>query len=183
MPFSSANLLLGITGSLGSLAVPSILVACNDYFKEIKVVMTPSSCNFIPPSTIRYLCKDVYTESEKDVSHVALARWADYVVILPATANTIGQAACGLAENLLTQVILAHTKGSYFFPNMNLQMWQKAVVQRNIQTLTEDGHHVYPPNIQECFEQASQSIQKNIIIPSAAQVLEFLLSTTTKGLS
>lgn len=172
--FSSHRLLVGITGSLGILATPSLLTALGTIFGDVRVIMTPAACTFIPAKTMQHLCRKVYTDEDSGVSHIELARWADHFIVLPTTANTLGQVAQGLAENLLTQTILAY-KGVVFFPNMNQMMWEKRVVQRNIELIQEDGHEVYIPELQECFEQASQSMRKNIVLPNIQELLDFLL--------
>lgn len=173
--FSSHKLLVGITGSLGILATPPLLTALATAFGDVRVIMTPAACTFIPASTMQHLCRKVYTDEEHDASHIELARWADHFIVLPTTANTLGQVAHGLAENLLTQTILAYSKGVVFFPNMNQMMWEKRVVQRNIELIREDGHEIYIPEPQECFEQASQSMRKNIVMPNIRELLDFLL--------
>lgn len=178
--FSSRKLLVGITGSLGILALPSTLVAFAEIFQEVRLVMTKAACSFIPASTLRYLCKNVYTDDEHDLSHVELARWADLFMVLPTTANTFAETAYGLAPNLLTQTILCYQKGVIFFPNMNQMMWQQPAVQRNIQTLFQDGHHVYMPELVDCFEQASQSIRKNIVMPNLQEILNFTAACTNE---
>jgi phosphopantothenoylcysteine synthetase/decarboxylase len=89
---------------------------------------------------------------ERRPGHIELARWSEMFVILPATANVIGQAANGLATNLLTTTILASPRPVIFCPNVHPSMWNKAAVKRNVETLREDGHTVIEPEVAVAYE-------------------------------
>jgi phosphopantothenoylcysteine synthetase/decarboxylase len=79
------------------------------------------------------------------IPHIQLVLWADLFVVVPATADIIGKAANGIADDLLSTAILSSPKPVIFAPAMNRVMWESRVVQRNIRTLRQDGHYVVPP--------------------------------------
>ncbi|MFW5968489.1 MAG: bifunctional phosphopantothenoylcysteine decarboxylase/phosphopantothenate--cysteine ligase CoaBC, partial [Persicimonas sp.] len=87
---------------------------------------------------------------EHEIGHIDLARWADVALLAPSTADLIGRLAGGLADDLLTTVILATTAPVVVAPSMNTQMWRHALVQRNLETLRrEAGYHVVDPDAGE----------------------------------
>jgi phosphopantothenoylcysteine synthetase/decarboxylase len=102
------------------------------------------------------VCDAVFLDQEPTVEkrpgHIELARWCEMFVVLPATANVIGQSANGLGSNLLTTTILASPKPVVFYPNVNDVMWSKAAVQRNVDTLRGDGHIVIEPELAIAYE-------------------------------
>ncbi len=80
------------------------------------------------------------------IPHIQLPRWADLFVILPATADIIGKAANGIADDLLSTAIVAYNGPIVFVPAMNQNMWNSKAVQRNKKLLEEDGHCIVPPS-------------------------------------
>ena len=122
------KILLGITGGIAAyksavLARLLIKAGC-----EVRVMMTAAACEFITPLTLQALTgNEVHTqlldaEAEKGMGHIELAKWADVVVIAPASANTVGKLATGLADNLLTTVCVATDAPILIIPAMNQQM-------------------------------------------------------------
>jgi len=95
-------------------------------------------------------------------------------VVLPATANVIGQAANGLGSNLLTTTILASPRPVIFYPNVNDVMWSKAAVQRNVETLREDGHIVIEPEVAIAYEVDSGEMRESLVVPEPTQLVEQL---------
>ena len=85
--------------------------------------------------------------NDPTVVHLNLTRWADLMLIMPATANVLGKAAAGIADDALTTCILAATSPVVFVPSMNDAMWTKPAVQRNVATLKDDGYGVIPPAV------------------------------------
>ncbi|MEV0158157.1 flavoprotein [Micromonospora sp. NPDC050686] len=84
-------------------------------------------------------------EASTDVPHLALAAWADLVLVLPATANTLAKAVLGIADNLVSTCLLAAAAPVVLVPSMNRAMWERPAVQRNVAQLREDGYVVVPP--------------------------------------
>lgn len=175
--FSSQRLLIGMTGSIAVLSLTSYIIAFGQFFKEVRVIMTSAACQFIPPSALQHICHGVHVDNNGEVGsmgHVKLGCWADLFLVMPATANTLAQAAHGIAQNLLTQTLLSFEGKAIFFPHMNRRMWVKPSVQRNIAQLEMDGHLVCPPIETDIFEVASGSTTKGIAIPHFPEILNFI---------
>ena len=111
---------------------------------------------------------------EKRPGHIELARWSDLFLVLPASANVLGQAANGTAPNLLTTTILASTRPVVFCPNVNDVMWRKEAVRRNVETLREDGHVVFEPELALVYEVESGEMQESWAIPDPEQLVKRL---------
>ena len=95
-------------------------------------------------------------------------------VVLPATANVIGQAANGLGSTLLTTTIVASPKPVVFYPNVDDVMWSKATVQMNVETLREDGHVVIEPEVAIAYEVDSGETRESLVVPEPARLVEQL---------
>lgn len=148
-----SKLLVGVSASIHCLQIHSYLLLFRESFAdEIRVVMTPSSARMVDPKSIELYADDrVFIDfwdrspTINRAAHIQLPRWADLFLILPATADIIGKAANGIADDLLSTAILSSPKPLALAPAMNPVMWKSKVVQRNIQTLKQDGHYVIPP--------------------------------------
>ena len=173
------RLLVGVSGSVAVLNLPSYLATLRaDLAGEVRVIMTRQAALMLPPPTIALVCDEVFLDQEPTVQrrpgHMELARWAEMFVILPATANVIGQAANGLGATLLTTTILAHSKPVVFFPNVNQDMWHKPAVQRNVETLRNDGHVVAEPRVATAYEVDSGEVRESLVMPEPTEVIELL---------
>ncbi|MBS9338275.1 bifunctional phosphopantothenoylcysteine decarboxylase/phosphopantothenate--cysteine ligase CoaBC [Fructobacillus sp. M2-14] len=148
---SDKNILLAVTGGIAAYKATELVRAFVKRGANVKVVMTPSAETFIPAKTLAILSKqDVLTdetqEASSEVAHVKLARWADALVVAPATANTLAKMANGLADNVLTETLLASaTPVKIIAPAMNDQMWGNAATQRNVKRLRQDGYSLVEP--------------------------------------
>lgn len=172
------RLLVGISGSLGVLSMPSYLVAIRSAFPELKVIMTHSATHFISAETLNLIVPEVYTKEfplvKGQMGHIELARWADLFVILPATAHLLSQVAQGAADTLLTAAVLSYEREVIFFPNMNKAMWANPAVQRNVRTIASWGHRVVPPIEKLAFESASSQLEVHPVMPSVESVISLL---------
>jgi phosphopantothenoylcysteine decarboxylase / phosphopantothenate---cysteine ligase len=146
------NILLCVSGGIAvykAAALTSKLVQANF---NVKVIMTESAIQFVNPLTFQALSRNpVYTDTfdEKDpnvIAHIQLADWADLVIVAPATANTIGKLANGLADDMLTTTLLATTAPVWFAPAMNVHMYDHPAVKRNISQLFQDGYRFIEPS-------------------------------------
>lgn len=146
------NILLAITGGISAYKSAILARLLIKSGHQVRVMMTPSACEFITPLTFQALTgNEVHTElldaqAEKGMGHIELAKWADLVVIAPASANTIGKLANGLADNLVTNVILATTAPVMLAPAMNQAMWGNAIVQDNLAKLARFGFTIIAPD-------------------------------------
>ena len=146
------KILLGVSGGIAAYKAAEIVRAFVKRGDEVRVVMTAGATQFITPLTLQVLSGHVVgTEIfdatfESEIGHIELARWADVVLVAPATANVIARIAGGFADDLLTTVVLATTAPVVVAPAMNTQMFLNPAVQRNLAVLDELGHDVVDPD-------------------------------------
>ncbi len=164
------RLLVGVSGSIAVLNLPTYLVALRATFAaEVRVIMTGGAARLLPPSTVALLCDEVLLDEgpavQRTSGHIELANWADMFLVLPASANTLGQVANGLAHNLLTTTVLASRTPVVFCPNLNRTMWSKKAVQRNLRTLEEDGHLVVEPERAPAYEVGTGEMADTLVLP------------------
>jgi phosphopantothenoylcysteine decarboxylase len=133
------RLLIGICGSSAATATAELLEEARRYAQRVIVVATPAATRFLPE-----LDAPVYTDDHwaTDPLHVTLLDQTDTLLIAPTTATTLAKAAAGIADNLVSALILTYGSGVYFQPCMNARMWTSPALQRNVTALRNDGHHV-----------------------------------------
>ena len=147
----SANIVLGVTGGIAaykSLEVASSLTKLNH---NVYTIMTESAAEFIKPITFHSLThlpveSELFSTTTSEVKHIGLADKADLFLIAPATANFIAKAAAGIADDLLTTVILATQAPIMIAPSMNVHMFENPVVQRNMKILEELEYEIITPD-------------------------------------
>ena len=144
------HILVGITGGIAAYKIFDLIRKFKKSNMDVKVIATPNALNFVTKLTLQNLSQNEVYIQEFDVQnwkpeHISLADWADIFVIAPATANTIGKIARGIADNLLTSVACAFSKKIIIAPAMNVNMWNNAAVQENIQTLKSRGYQILEP--------------------------------------
>jgi len=146
------KILLCVSGGIAvykAVALTSKLVQAG---AEVRVIMTKSAMEFVTPLTFQTLSRnEVYfdTFDEKNpqvIAHIDLADWADLVLVAPATANTIGKLANGIADNMLTTTLMATKATVWIAPAMNVHMYEHPAVQENIQTLYRFGYRFIEPS-------------------------------------
>ena len=146
-----SNILLAITGGIAAYksAVFARLLIKAGF--NVRVIMTTGAQAFITPLTLQALTgNEVHTSlldehAEAGMGHIELAKWADLIVIAPASANTLAKLAMGMADDLLMTVCLATTAPVMIAPAMNQQMWAHPAVTLNVQTLRDMNYHVIIP--------------------------------------
>jgi phosphopantothenoylcysteine decarboxylase / phosphopantothenate---cysteine ligase len=152
MEVQGKRILLGVTGGIAAYKSPDVVRRLIERGAEVQVVMTTGAREFVQPLTFqavsgREVRSDLWDESaERAMSHIELARWADLVLIAPATADFLAQLAHGMADNLLNTVCLATSAPLAVAPAMNRVMWANAATQANIATLRARGVHVFGPD-------------------------------------
>jgi phosphopantothenoylcysteine decarboxylase/phosphopantothenate--cysteine ligase len=118
---------------------------------EVRTIATEAAFRFVPEETIaiaaggRVHTDETWWEESGRVEHVSLARWADLVLVAPATADAMARAAIGLGDDLLSATILAGAKKVLWAPAMNPEMWNNPSTQRNVETLKGWGHSFVGP--------------------------------------
>ena len=122
---------------------------------QIKTILTNSAKEFITPLSVASLSQGkVYSElfsveNETEMDHIALSRWADIILIAPATANTISKLAQGTTDDLASTVVLASNKEIYLAPAMNVRMWEHQSTKQNLKKLINYGYKLIGPEIGE----------------------------------
>jgi phosphopantothenoylcysteine synthetase/decarboxylase len=151
MPTRKKHIVLGVTGSIAAYKAAEIIRRLQDEGFLVSVVMTRDAEEFITPLTLASLSgnkvhRKLFDQDQDnwEISHVRLAA-ADGILIAPATANTIGKIACGIADDLLTCLAMATKAPVLLAPAMNAGMYTNPVVQTNCQKLRELGVHFISP--------------------------------------
>lgn len=145
------HILVGVSGGIAAYKSAELVRLLRKQGCEVRVVMTESATQFISPLTFQALSGNpVHTEllnvdAENAMSHISLARWADMLLIAPATANIIAKCSHGLANDLLSTLYLAAECPVYIAPAMNQAMWHKTVTQENIAKLKAHGVTIINP--------------------------------------
>jgi phosphopantothenoylcysteine synthetase/decarboxylase len=146
-----ASVLVGVTGGIAAYKAPGVIRRLREAGHEVRAVATEAAFRFIPEETLSVAAGSrVYTdvtwwERSGRVEHVSLARWADLVLVAPATADSMARAAIGLGDDLLSATILAGAKRVLWAPAMNPEMWQGPASVRNVDTLKSWGHRFVGP--------------------------------------
>ncbi len=142
------RVLIGIGGGIAAYKVCEIVSSLFKAGIEVKVILTSGGEKFITPLTVAtlsrhpaYTDRDFWQPIHHRPLHIELGEWADLILIAPLTANTLAKLAYGLADNLLTNTILASTCPVLLAPAMNTEMWEQASVRRNWQLLCQDSRY------------------------------------------
>lgn len=154
------RLLLGITGGIAAYKAAELVRGLRKAGAEVRVVMTEAAKEFVTPMTLQALSGNpVRTalfdpQHEAAMGHIELARWAELVVVAPASADFLARLTAGMANDLLSTLCLASTAPLAVAPAMNQQMWQAAVTQQNVASLRERGVQLWGPaeGVQACGE-------------------------------
>ena len=144
------ELIIGVSGGIAAYKTAVLVSSLVQDGNGVTVVMTRSARKFIGAATFRALTGRPVVSQPFDAhyplgAHIELADKAELLCIAPASADLLGKAACGLADDLLSTLLLSFTGPVVFAPAMNSAMWEKRPVQRNIETLRADGHHFIDP--------------------------------------
>ncbi|MEE8495383.1 MAG: bifunctional phosphopantothenoylcysteine decarboxylase/phosphopantothenate--cysteine ligase CoaBC [Xanthomonadales bacterium] len=159
-PLMARRILLGVTGGIAAYKSADLVRRLRDAGAEIRVVMSRGALAFITPLTFQAVSGNpVHSElldetAEAGMGHIELARWADQVLVAPATANFIARLAHGLADDLLSTICLATAAPIALAPAMNQQMWSKPATRANCETLALRGVRLIGPasGAQACGE-------------------------------
>jgi phosphopantothenoylcysteine synthetase/decarboxylase len=146
-----ANVLVGVTGGIAAYKAPGVIRRLREAGYEVEVVATEAAFRFIPEVTLSVAAgegvhtEETWWEHSGKVEHVGLARWADLVLVAPATADAMARVAVGLGDDLLSATILAGAKKVLWAPAMNPEMWDSPATKRNVETLKSWGHRFVGP--------------------------------------
>ncbi|HOX38034.1 MAG TPA: flavoprotein [Candidatus Brocadiia bacterium] len=181
-----ANIVLGVTGSIAAYKAAQMASTLRGKGHEVQAVITECGLKFITADTFLALTKrraltDLFDANDEfNPLHVSLSEWADLILIAPATANTIGKIACGLADDVLSCAVMATRCPIIIAPAMNDLMWGNSAVQRNVGTLKEMGIRFIEP---ESGRLASGKIGTGRLadVAKIIEMVESVLKETKKG--
>ncbi len=173
------NVLLGVSGGIAAYKSAELVRQLQERGARVRVVMTRGAQEFITPLTLQALSgQPVHTElldaeAEMGMGHIELARWADLLLLAPATADLLARLVVGRADDLLTTVALATPAPVLIAPAMNQQMWQDPATTANVQTLVERGYHMVGPAAgeQACGDVGPGRMEEPAVIAAAAGAL------------
>jgi phosphopantothenoylcysteine decarboxylase/phosphopantothenate--cysteine ligase len=182
------NILLGVTGSIAAYKAGDLVRRLRDAGAIVRVVMTQAATEFVTPMTFQALSGNpvhlhlLDTEAEAAMGHIELARWADAILIAPASADFLARLRQGRANDLLAALCLAGDVPLAVAPAMNNKMWTDPATQENIQTLKSRGILVFGPDAggQACGETGTGRMQEPATILS--QLAEVFSSEALSGL-
>ncbi len=145
------RILVGVTGGIAAYKVPGVIRRLREAGYKVETIATEAAFHFIPEETLaiatggRVRTEKTWWEESGRVEHVSLARWADLVLVAPATADTMARAAIGLGDDLLSATLLAGAKRVLWAPAMNPEMWESPATRRNVEILKSWGHSFVGP--------------------------------------
>ena len=151
--FNNKKVLLIICGGIAAYKSLELIRILRKNNNKIKTVLTKSGKEFVTPLSITSLSNEkVYTDifdykNESEIDHISLSRWADVILIAPATANTISKISNGLADDLASTLVLASNKKIFIAPAMNVRRWEHKTNKENIKRLNEFGYRFIGPEI------------------------------------
>jgi len=150
---SNKKILLIICGGISAYKSLEIIRGLKKNDAQVKTILTKSAKEFVTPLSISSLSQEkVYedmfnVENESEMDHISLSRWADLILVSPATANTISKLSSGSADDLASTVILASDKEIYLVPAMNVRMWEHPSTKENLDKLKNYGYRIIGPEI------------------------------------
>ncbi len=170
------NVLLGVSGGIAAYKSAELIRQLQERGASVRVIMTRGAQEFITPLTLQALSGNpVHTDllddrAELGMGHIELARWADLLLIAPATADLIARLSAGRADDLLSTVALATAAPLMLAPAMNQQMWKDPATAANIDTLVRRGAHIVGPAAgqQACGDVGPGRMEEPAVIADAA---------------
>jgi phosphopantothenoylcysteine decarboxylase/phosphopantothenate--cysteine ligase len=143
------KILLGVTGGIAAYKAVDLASKLTAQGAIVKTILTKNACEIVSPLTFKSITHQraitKMFDPEADIEHISLADWADLLVIAPATANIIGKIAAGIADDLLSTVVMATTAPVLIVPAMNIHMYENPLVQANIEKLSKLDYYFMEP--------------------------------------
>jgi len=184
---TNKRVLLGVSGSIAAYKSPDIVRRLQDLGAEVRVVITNGGREFVSERSLQTISKNKVhdnlwdKDAELSMGHIELAKWADVVIIAPASANTIAKLCHGKADDLLSTVILATSATVMIAPSMNQQMYASLAMKENLQLLKSRNVIIIEPGFgeQACGDVGEGRLAEPIDI--AQQAAELFLSNSLSG--
>ena len=145
------KVLLVISGGIAAYKALELIRLLVKKEKQVRCVATDNALSFITAASVEYLSGYPLRtnlqdrEQEMKMSHIELARWPDFILVAPATANIISSVSNGLATDLAQTILMATTQRTIFVPSMNVRMWENKILQKNVAVLKEIGFDFLGP--------------------------------------
>lgn len=171
------RILLGVTAGIAAYKVPFLIRLLVKQGAEVRCVMTPDARDFVSPLVLSTLSNHPVSiefwnkETGAWNNHIALAEWADLLVICPCTANTLSKMASGACDNLLLAIFLSMRNKTILFPAMDLEMYRHPTVQRNMDQLEQDGSIIVPAE----YGELASGLSGQGRLPEPETLLEHIL--------
>ena len=144
------RVVVGVTGGIAAYKACELVSRLKKRGAQVRVVLTEHACQFVAPLSFETLSGNAaYTDSfdrKYEIGHVSLAKWAELMIVAPATANAMAKMACGIADDLLSTTYLAMTAPVLLAPAMNSAMWRNVATQANLKTLLGRGVRTVGPD-------------------------------------
>ena len=150
---SQKKILLIICGGISAYKSLELIRLLKKQDAEVKTILTKSAKEFVTPLSVASLSQgkvydDLFNaENEAEMDHISLSRWADVILVVPATANTISKLSAGSSDDLASTVILASDKDIFLTPAMNVRMWEHPSTKQNLNKLKSYGYKIIGPEI------------------------------------
>jgi len=150
---ANKRVVLGVTGGIAAYKSADVVRRLRDAGAEVRAVMTRAACDFITPLTLQAVSGHpvhlqlLDTDAEAAMGHIELARWADAVLVAPATAHTLAKLAHGLSDDLVSTTLLATTAPVVIAPAMDAGMYDHPAVQANVDLLRQRGCVIVEPEV------------------------------------
>ena len=185
------RILLGITGGIAAYKAAELVRGLRKAGAEVRVVMTEAATQFVTPMTLQALSGNAVrsalfdAEHEAAMGHIELARWAELVLIAPASADFLARLTAGMANDLLSTLCLATKAPIAVAPAMNQQMWQAQVTQHNVTQLRGRGIRIWGPaeGEQACGEVGpGRMLEPSELLQQAHEIHDFLADGPLKGI-
>ena len=184
MDHGAMRILLGVTGGIAAYKAADLARLLTKRGHTVRCVLTEAGARFITPLTLASLTGEPVSGANPDraewrpspvIEHIELARWADVVCVAPATADILGKTANGLADDLLSTILLAARVPVLWAPAMNTSMWDHPAVQANVERLRDFGHRIVEPvgGLLACGEEGTGKLAE---VEAIAETLQWIAS-------
>ncbi|MFV1977877.1 MAG: bifunctional phosphopantothenoylcysteine decarboxylase/phosphopantothenate--cysteine ligase CoaBC [Myxococcota bacterium] len=174
------RILVAVTGGIAAYKVPELIRILRRAGASVRCAMTPAAREFVAPLVLQTLTgysvrTDLFDAAQEgEIDHIALADWAELVILAPATANTLAKLSCGLADDLVSAVLLATRAPILVAPAMNVNMWEHPATRSNMETLRQRGIRTIGPEVGELacgWEGAGRMSQPEAVAAEAELLL------------
>jgi phosphopantothenoylcysteine decarboxylase/phosphopantothenate--cysteine ligase len=176
-PFEGKRVLLGVAGGIAAYKTVEVARRLIQAGCEVKVILSEAGARFVGPVTFEAVTGNPAQHSlwEGALAHIELGRWADAIVVAPATADLLAKLASGIADDLLSTTLLAAPRRALLAPAMNVRMYEHPATQRNLETVRGFGHAIVGPaygELAEGEEGMGRMVEPALIVAHLGRTLE-----------